>query len=64
MPAQSAVTTVATFRILRTQEDALKTIPSRYTSRSHLVRHLLELYLAGKIPDALPVEANPSTKVA
>jgi hypothetical protein len=50
MPSKSRSTVAVTVRILRTQEDALNRENHGFTSRSELVRLLLQLYLDGQIP--------------
>lgn len=54
MGGPSQVTVPVAFRILRTQDAALKALSSQGVSSSALIRQLLSLYLDGKIPEAQP----------
>ncbi len=56
-------TTVATtIRILRTQEEALKTRFPAYTSKSALIRHLLQLCIDGRVPEIKPLNSPYKNK--
>lgn len=51
---QNTMTDIVTFRIFKTQIQALKNLPSGYVSISAFMRTLLQIYLDGKIPELLP----------
>lgn len=54
MGGPSQLTVPVTFRILRSQDAALKQMTANGVSTSAFMRKLLSLYLDGKIPEASP----------
>jgi len=65
MASKSDPTVATTVRVLREQEEALRSLPIGI-SKSALVRVLLQLYLEGKIPQAhsmVLAEADRATRL-
>jgi hypothetical protein len=58
------LTVATTVRILRTQEEAVKTRFPAYTSKSALIRKLLQLAIDGKIPEVKPLKTSPQNQNA
>ena len=64
MGGPSQLTVPVTFRILRSQDAALKQMTANGVSTSAFMRKLLSLYLDGKIPDAQPAQAAAVSQTA
>ena len=59
---QNTMSEIVTFRILKTQIEALKNLPTGYTSLSAFMRTLLQIYLEGKIPELQPPQVQRLSK--